>query len=177
MNRLFVIDLLYSRDDPPDPKAASREAAIMTRGPRRSRPYIVCSPQRLHECRRQRVGTNTRGCMADEPATTKIPPSDTPRWARPSRYDRPVVRRQHAHGVPVSRLDAPPGDAASGRAVPVCRLGARPTAAREPTRASGQITNALMQAAAPRQGDGNEALAGKLAPRAPVWKAGPERFP
>jgi hypothetical protein len=63
----------------------------------------------------------------------------------------------------VSRLDAlKPGDPATGRAVPVCRLVLTTAAAVELIRASGQITSALMQAGVLRQGDGNEAPAGKL---------------
>jgi hypothetical protein len=69
---------------------------------------------------------------------------------------------------PVSRLDAlKPGDAASGRAGPVCRLVLTTAAAVELIRASGQITNALMQAGVLRHaqaqegGDGNETPAGK----------------
>jgi hypothetical protein len=63
----------------------------------------------------------------------------------------------------VSRLDAlKSGDPATGRAVPVCRLVLTTAAAVELIRASGQITSALMQAGVLRQGDGNEAPAGKL---------------
>jgi hypothetical protein len=62
----------------------------------------------------------------------------------------------------VSRLDAPkPGDPATGRAVPVCRLVLTTAAAVELIRASGQITSALVQAGVLRQGDGNDASAGK----------------
>jgi hypothetical protein len=62
----------------------------------------------------------------------------------------------------VSRLDAlKPGDPATGRAVPVCRLVLTTAAAVELIRASGQITSALVQAGVLRQGDANEAPAGK----------------
>src|SRR3984893_17640740 len=62
----------------------------------------------------------------------------------------------------VSRLDAlKPGDAATRRAVAVWRLVLTAPAAVELIRASGQITNALVQAGVLRQTDGKDAPAGK----------------
>ena len=104
--------------------------------------------------------------MADEPQRPKFRYQDMPAlgetfsdsigsWS----FDGSTLRMEFL----VSRLDAlKSGEAASGRAVPVCRLVLTTAAAVELIRASGQITNALVQAGVLRQSDGNEAPAGKL---------------
>jgi hypothetical protein len=104
--------------------------------------------------------------MVDEPQRPKFRYQDMPNlgetfvdaiggWS----YDGSTLRVEFV----VSRLDAlKPGETATGRSVPVCRLVLTTAAAVELIRASGQITSALMQAGVLRQGDGNEAPAGKL---------------
>jgi hypothetical protein len=103
--------------------------------------------------------------MADEPQRPKFRYQDMPglgetfadsigSWS----FDGSTLRME----LMVSRLDAlKPGDAASGRVVPVCRLVLTTAAAVELMRASNQIASSLMQAGVLRQGDPNEAPAGK----------------